>query len=104
MKTIIDLINKNEKVYVFLSNDAIREKFMIDAEEQGLSFGDGVKPTQRIADDIMAILPDKTICYLGWAGRMFYKHNPNSVVRIDYEKYIKNQNDYIIDFIKDSEE
>ena len=59
-------------------------------------FSDGVKPTERPVDDIMALHDDCTICFLGWAGRMAYHHSKNTVKRIDYEKYINGDVDYII--------
>ena len=64
MRKIKDLINPGKKVYIILNNDEIRERFMLNAEAEGITFGDGVKPTKRIADDIMALQSDGTICYV----------------------------------------
>ena len=64
--------------------------------EYSITFGDGVKPTERPVDDIMALHDDCTICFLGWAGRMAYHHSKNTVKRINYEKYINGDVDYII--------
>ena len=96
MRKIKDLINPNQKVYILLKNNAIRYRFMSDAELEGITYGDGAKPTERPVDDIMSLQPDGTICFLGWAGRMCYHHSSNAVVRIDYEKYISAATDYII--------
>jgi len=96
MRKIKDLINPNQKVYILLKNSAIRYRFMSDAELEGITYGDGAKPTERPVDDIMSLQPDGTICFLGWAGRMCYHHSSNAVVRIDYEKYISAATDYII--------
>ena len=38
---------------------------------------------------LMALKPDGTICFLGWAGRMCYHNRRDKILRIDYEKYIK---------------
>ncbi len=89
MRKIRDLINPDKKVYIVLNSDEMRKKFMADAEKEGITFGDGVLPTQREPDDIMALLADGTICYLGWAGRMCFMSKQENVVRIDYEEYIK---------------
>ena len=62
---------------------------MADAEKEGITFADGVLPTQRKADDIMALQKDGTICYLGWAGRMCFHSMQKNVVRIDYKEYTK---------------
>ena len=96
MRKIKDLINPNQKVYILLKNNAIRYRFMSDAELEGITYGDGAKPTERPIDDIMSLQPDGTICFLGWAGRMCYHHSSNAVVRIDYEKYISAATNYII--------
>lgn len=89
MRKIRDLISPDKKVYIVLRNEEIRKKFMADAEKEGITFGDGVSPTQREVDDIMSLRADGTICYLGWAGRVCFKSMRENVVRIDYEEYIK---------------
>ena len=75
MRTIKKLINTEKKVYIFLKNRAIQYRFMSDAEREGITYGDNVKPTERKVDDIMALQPNGTICFLGWAGRMCYHYN-----------------------------
>ena len=96
MRTIRDLIKQNKKVYILLRNRAIQYRFMSDAEREGITYGDGVKPTQRAVEDIMALHADGTICFLGWGGRMAYHHSKNTVIRIDYEKYIDGSEYYVI--------
>ncbi len=96
MRTIKELVRNEKKVYIYLSNKAIEYRFMSDAEREGIIFGDGVKPTERQVDDIMALHDDGTICFLGWAGRMSYHYNKTKIKRIDYEKYIEGKEDYII--------
>ena len=95
MRTIRELINKEKKVYIVLHTKAMQYRFMSDAEREGITFGDGVKATERMANDIMALLPDGHICFVGWVGRMCYKQGGNSILRIDYEKYIDGSPDYI---------
>lgn len=68
---------------------------MSDAEREGITYGDGVKPTERPVDDIMALNSDGTISFLGWAGRMAYHYSKDTVKRIDYERYICGDNDYL---------
>lgn len=96
MREIKELISKNKKVYIYLSSEDVQSRFMSDAENQGITFGDGIKPTERKPDDIMALLSDGTICYLGWAGHMCYRHNHENVIRVDYEKFINEEKEYII--------
>ena len=96
MRKIRDLINNEKKVYIYLRNRAIVYRFMSDAETQGITYGDGVKPTERPVDEIMALRPYGTICFLGWAGRMCYHYGKDQAIRVDYEKYINNENEYLI--------
>ena len=96
MRTIRELIGKEEKVYILLRNKPIRYRFMADAAMEGITYGDGTPATDREVEDIMALTPDGTICFLGWAGHMCYHHSEGSVLRIDYERYISGAEDYII--------
>ena len=96
MRTIKELIRNEKKVYIYLSSKAIEYRFMSDAEREGITFGDGIKPTDRQVDDIMALHDDGTICFLGWAGRMSYHYNKANIKRIDYEKYVDGKEDYLI--------
>ena len=96
MRTIKELVGKEEKVYIVLKDKATQLRFQSEAEKEGITFGDGAKPTDRPVDDIMALKPDGTICFLGWAGRMCYHNRREKILRIDYEKYIKDEQDYTI--------
>lgn len=96
MRTIKQLVGKEQKVYIVLKNKAIQYRFMSDAEYEGITFGDNVKPTERSIDDIMALRSDGTICYLGWAGRMCYHNRKRNILRVDYEKYISGEDNYLV--------
>lgn len=96
MRTIKELVKNETKVYIHLRNSATEYRFMSDAEREGITYGDGVKPTERPVDDIMALHNDGTICFLGWAGRMAYHYSKGTVKRIDYEKYINGETEYLI--------
>ena len=96
MRTIKQLIGKEQKVYIVLKNKAIMFRFISDAEYEGITFGDKVKPTERTPEDIMALQADGTICYLGWAGRMCYHSSKHNILRVDYEKYILGDENYLV--------
>lgn len=87
MRKIKDLINNEKKVYVLLKNEEIAKRFMSDAESEGITFSDGAKPTNKAIDDIIALLPNGTICYVGFIGRMC-RHS-NQCICVDYEEYIR---------------
>lgn len=69
---------------------------MSDAEREGMTYEDKVKPTERLVDDIMALRSDGTICFIGFAGRMCCHLCGDTVIRIDYEKYIDGCRNYIV--------
>ena len=96
MRTIKELVGQAEKVYIVLEDRATQYRFQSDAEKEGITFGDGVKPTERVIDDIMALKADGTICFLGWAGRMCYHNRKQNIIRVDYKKYIANSDNYVI--------
>ncbi len=100
MRTITELSKMNGKVYVHLRNETVAKKFLIDAELEGFTFGDGVKPTERDISDMFVINRDWTISYVGWAGHMAYKSakciGDQKLIRIDYEMYVFGFDDYLI--------
>lgn len=100
MRTVTELSNLNGRVYVYLSTAAIKERFLMDAEKEGFTFGDGAKPTDRDVDDIYAVNNNHTINFLGTIGRMAYRNSKtlgeNRIIRVDYEKYVMGCSDYVI--------
>ena len=92
MRTIKNLLSLNGRVFVYLATEELAKLFLENAEAEGFTFGDGVKPTERHISDIFALHRDMTINYVGWAGHMAYE-NPDRVIgerliRIDYGEYI----------------
>ena len=95
MRTIKDLLNNNEKrVYVYLSDKETQDKFISDAETQGYTFADGVKISERAADDFYAINDNNTVNFINSIGRMAFQSGSDNIVRIDYKKYISGDEDY----------
>ena len=97
MRTIKELLQYGKKVYLVLHTKAMQYRFMSDADREGITFSDGVRSTDRMAGDIMALLPSGHICFVGWVGRMCFKQGGNTVLRVDYEKYINAEDDYLLD-------
>jgi len=96
MRTIKQFINIADKVYFFMKDKETCRRFYQDAEQEGITFC-GEKPTNKETTDIVALLPDGDICYVGWAGHMCYHHGGvEGVIRIDYAKYVAGNEDYII--------
>ncbi len=78
----------NGRIYIYLATDEIGKRFLQDAENEGFTFRDGVKPTQREADSVFAINDDMTISYIGFVGHVAYKAadriGNKPLIKIDY--------------------
>ena len=101
MRTIKNLSKLNGRVYVYLANAGIGHRFLQQAETEGFTYGDGVKPTEREYAEIMAINHDGTLNFVGTNGRIAYgsgvRHvGDKQLIRIDFEKYLSGDNDYCI--------
>lgn len=99
-RTIKDLLSKKGRIYVYLANSEIGNEFMYRAENEGFVFEDGMKPTSRRYASVMAINNNYTINFVGFIGYMAFggaKTIGNSkLVRINFEKYINEDEDYYI--------
>lgn len=87
MKTIESLVNASKKVYVRMSSDEVCRRFFAQAEREGFLFG-GEKPTKKEPSDIIAVLPDKTICYVGTIGRIAAGSGAENVVVVEAEELL----------------
>lgn len=93
LKTIRKLSEQDGRVYVYLANDDIGEQFLQQAEQEGFTFIDGAKPTERCYAEIMAVNRDITINFVGMNGRIAFGSGAKTIgnetlIRIDFEKYI----------------
>ena len=68
IKTITELSQLDGRVYVHLPTDELATQFMRQAEAEGFTFADGVKPTERFATEVMAVNSNHTINYVGATG------------------------------------
>ena len=86
------LANNDGRIYVFLSDSIIASQCMADAEKEGFTFFDGVKPTRRTPANVMAINKDGTINYVGTNGRIAYQVanviGKEPLIKIDYRDII----------------
>lgn len=91
-KTIKNLVKGKKKVYVYLKDKETEEKFLKQAESEGFTFGDGVKPCKRNCEEFMAVNPDFTLNYIGTNGRIAVQTKKNAnksdIEVIDYSEYI----------------
>ena len=104
-RTIKNISGMDGRAYVYLSNDEIGNKFMQMAEDEGFTFGDGVKPTERQYAEVMAVNHNSTINYVGVNGRMAFGSGVKTIgdevlIRVDFEKYLNGDESYLIDNAK----
>ena len=80
------------RIYVYLATEEIAKRFLQDAENEGFTFGDGVKLAQREADCLFAINDDMTINYVGFVGHMAYQAanriGNKPLIKIDYREIL----------------
>lgn len=99
MRTIKELSNLKGRVYVYLPNATVGTVFLQQAEAEGFTYCDGVKPTEREYEKVMAINHDGTLNFVGTNGRIAFGAGASAVgteplIRIDYEKYVTGAKDY----------
>lgn len=104
-RTIKNISGMEGRAYAYLSNDEIGNKFMQMAEDEGFTFGDGVKPTERQYAEVMVVNHNSTINYVGVNGRMDFGSGAKTIgdealIRIDFEKYLSGDESYLIDNAK----
>lgn len=95
MRTIKQFIGQAEHIYFRMSSKDICKQFYKQAAKEGLLFG-GINPTDKETTDLVALLPNGQICYVGWAGRMCYHNCHEGVIKIDYEKFARGEVEYQI--------
>ena len=75
MQRLIDLLGENEKIFVELSNENLKQKFLQQAEDEGFVINDKM-PTTQNAESVMIVHKDYTITYLhGFIAHMEYYHS-----------------------------
>lgn len=100
MRTINDLSKLNGRVYVYLANAEIGNRFLQQAEAEGFTYHDGTKPTDRGWSTIMAVNREKTINFVGTNGFIAFGSGAKAVgselmIRIDGAKYLSGADDYM---------
>ena len=88
MKTIKSLINPDKKVYVKMNSADDCKRFFYLAEKEGFLFGDSAKPTEKHTSDLIAMLPDRTLCYVGTYGRIAAQSGAENIIAYDCEKLL----------------
>lgn len=79
----------NSRIFLHCKTHELARQFLAEAEAEGFTFGDGVKPTERGTDSIFALNDNMTINYVGFVGHMAFSSGTDKVgdkklVRIEY--------------------
>ena len=92
-----DLIDGKHSVYLFFATRDDMRSFQTQAKNEWITFGDGASAARRKPAQIMRLMNDGTICFVGYAGTMrYYYSSEESILRIDYGKYMGGSPDYVI--------
>ena len=98
-RTIRNLTGQGKKVYVFIGSEKVCREFLTLAENEGFTFGDGIKLTEKHSSDVFAVSDDGTISYVGIVGRTAIgskvkETGGKEIVKVDFDKYISGDDDY----------
>ena len=104
-RTIKDLTDLQGRVFLYFSDSTIRDQFITDAREEGVTYGDGVSLTEREPDSIMALNGNMTVNFVGFAGHMHFiqpssesETRSNPLIRVDYGRYAEGDEYFIIQY------
>ena len=104
-RTIRDLTNLQGRVFLYFPDSTIRDQFITDAAEEGVTYGDGVSLTEREPDSIMALNDNMTVNFVGFAGHMHFvqpssksENRSNQLIRVDYGRYATGDEYFIIQY------
>lgn len=95
-RTVRELSRLPGRVYVYLKDECTGSAFLSAAENEGFTFSDGAKPTQRHYSRVMAVSSDGTIHYVGAMGMAAFGANAEGLLRVDFAEYFKGSDGYFI--------
>lgn len=89
--SLFDEYNEREnRIYLHFKTDSLCRRFLRQAQDEGYTFCDGVRPTERETDSIIALNANKTINYVGYIGHIAFagaeKVGSKTLVRIEYDE------------------
>jgi len=96
MRTLKSLIEHNETVWFYCATKNLQRGFLKQAEDEGFLALNGQKPTELFDQYLYGINDDMTMGYLSnmiWC--LTFQTGKDTHVRVDYEKYISDEEDYI---------
>lgn len=88
-KTLEQLRNSVDgKLYIKFESAQQCRLFLKKAEDEGFMFAD-IKPTRNKTSNLIAVLCDKKLCYVGFIGHMALGCHSHKITCIPAEIYLK---------------
>ncbi|MCD8161763.1 MAG: hypothetical protein LUE61_11565 [Clostridiales bacterium] len=102
-RTLTALTKLNGRVYVYCGDPETQRQFIEDAENEQFRYGDGVSLRERRPDAVMALNKDRTVNFIGFAGRMAFQYADHfgsgkdavPLIKVDYRKYLAGCQDFL---------
>jgi|LSQX01.1.fsa_nt_gb hypothetical protein len=97
MRTINELLAHHETVWFYLANERVGKQFLEQAEVEGFSFSKDMPPTAGAWGYVIAAHKDKRLGHVSitiW-HMSFGEQVISCPPKIDYEKYIGGEENYI---------
>ena len=98
MRTIKHLYETHRdkgNIYIYLQKEAMRYQFLVDAWQEGFTFSDGIPVLFKSPAAMICLTQEGYLVYPGVYGAMGVQLS-NDRTRVDYEKYIHGEEDYLI--------
>lgn len=100
MLKIKELLKEHERIWFYIDNDETGIHFMREVEKMGGKFIDGSTTKEHLCGKIMAFGRNNIVAYVSlmiwWMSFSDEYKCENKVLKIDYGKFKRGENDYII--------
>ncbi len=96
MRTLKSLIEKNKKVWFYCGTEDLQKEFLEQTEKEGFATMRGENPTSLSLQRLYGINSEGTIGYISnFIWYLSFQTGNKDILRIDYDRYISGENDYI---------
>ena len=96
MRTLKALIENHNTIWFYCRNDNLAKTFLEQCENEGFWTLNNQKPTSLFHHKFYGVFDNQTMGYLSnmiWC--LTFQHGNDNHLRIDYEKFISDEDDYI---------
>ncbi len=96
MRKLMDLVKKEEKVWIHIDNEDLQRDFARQCAEEGITFSRGQPVTPECTGYVMALHADATVGNLSimiWT-MSYGAHCIGTPPRVEYDRYMEGYKDY----------